>query len=617
MTPEFPYLRGTFCLAESAVPYFQLSLSAAQALRFLKVARELIFDPKEIVLDELFQRDIDQVRVEKEIAPYLQRAGEIKFFNSIVVVLLPHCNEQLQRSYGQYVPSQNGLDIGGIRLHETSKTSGMLCWDPEKICPIIVDGQHRFYALREVALNPSDQMRAELEETSVPVVLLALHELLGFRANESSLLSTVRKIFIDLNRQAKSVSETRNILLDDRDVAAVAVRALLEQHVRSTDESLEARLASGHLPLALVDWYSDKLKFDHGIHLTSILALYQSVSDFLSIPKLDAYDYEKAYSWGQRFVELDPILDYSATIDSCIANKQPVFLGSKEVRHFESWFRDSWGPAIVHVLTSLAPYRELLDKLSTEGFVDGPLEVWAALDKAGKAAFERAYKNLEGIQDRERRITGFKHGNLAFQVVMQRGTLRAFTEMCQVAMQSDANKSVRAFAFEWVKSFNERIGLLSGNHEFWKGTAIRADGAISATRAAEKSIAGMIIFALLAPFDDWTDANALDVTQIATEYISVISKLQQARGLTPLEKLKIAYGRSWRGTVRKYLQDTEHIYGRGETVAGTRFMAATIVACYRYYCGEEPDQASERSLGNEQPKTDEYDPAIDDLDKWI
>jgi DGQHR domain-containing protein len=615
MTPEFPYLRGTFAFAESSVPYFQLSLPAIQALDFLKVARELIFDPQEIVLDELFQRDIDEVRVEKEIAPYLQRAGEIKFFNAIVVVLLPHEKGQLKQVYGESTSAKDGEVIGGIQIKATSEMAGAISWDPQQICPIIVDGQHRFCALQKVAEDASNELKSNLQKTSIPIVLLALHEQLGFQVNGSSLLSTVRKIFIDLNRQAKTVSETRNILLDDRDVAAVAVRALLEKQVKSADHSLESRLNSGHLPLALVDWYSDRLKFDHGVHLTSILALYKIVTDFLKLPNFDSYDYEKAEVWGRRFIDLDPVLDFQETIAECRNNKQPVYLGSDNIRRFEEWFSRSWGPAIVHVLTSLAPYRALLDNLRSHGFVDGSLEIWAALDRAGKSVFEKSHGDASEIQSLEGAITKFKHDDLAFQVVMQRGILRAFVEMCQVQLTD--NREHRNFrdmpceyAEEWVKLFNMRIGTLSGRHEFWKGSAIRSDGSISATRTAEKAIAATIMFALLAPLSEWDDCDRRVQLQQATDYVLISCETRQKRGLSLWEQLQSTYGRTWRKTVQKFLEDTKHIYGQGQVKAISNFMAERMAACLNVDHLPQDAEPVEEVAGD-------YDESIDDLDRWI
>lgn len=612
MTPDFPYLRGAFRLADSSVPYFQLSLSAPQALKFLRVARELIFDPREIVLDELFQRDIDQVRVEKEIVPYLERSGEIKFFNSIVVVLLPHKDGRLQMSYGNARSAKGRTTVGGIRITSVDNNTGAICWDPKRISAIIVDGQHRFYALREIANRP---LSCELEETYVPIVLLVLHDDLGFRASSDSLLSTVRKIFIDLNRQAKTVSETRNILLDDRDVAAVAVRSLLEKQVTAKRESLQKRLDRGQLPLALVDWYSDRLKFDRGVHVTSLLALYKIVSDFLSIPKLDPYDYDKASDWCKRFLELDSSLDYRPTVEECIGNKQPVFLGSEDRQRFEEWFRTKWGPAFVHVLVALDPYRLVLSELKSHEFLDGPLEAWAALDRAGKAVFQNSCGESYDIRRREGLISEWKEDDLAFQVVVQRGILRAFGEMCQLELalaetESDSVQTPLEYAKEWSQSFNERLGTLTRNRNFWKGSVVRSDESIIASRTAEKSVSAGIIFALLAPFEDWHSSWVSDLDQTAADYIHQSNV--HARGLVAWERLKAVYGKVWRGSVRKFLQDTEHISGSGESRAITNFMAQRVVKCFEKYNSAERPRKRPRIS-----KAERYDAAIDDLDRWL
>ncbi len=585
MTPEFPFLRGTFSFAESSVPYLQLLLSASDALAHLRVARELIFDPREIVLEELFQRDIDDVRVQREIAPYLLRQGEVKFFNALVVVLLPHRQGKLLSDYPTASSSVGGeTTLEGIELEKNSDF-GTIRWDPSTIYPIIVDGQHRFSALKEVAKNPTDKLKQDLNATTIPVILLALHESFGFRSSSKNLLSTVRRVFIDLNRQAKTVSETRNILLDDRDIAAVAVRALIEKQVKSSERSLSQRLNDGHIPLALVDWYSDKLRFDHGLHITSILSLYQIIVDFLDIPRIDPYDYEKSYAWLKRFLELSPTLNFTSTVQECIQHKQPVFLKDENVETFVNWFETELGPAVTHVLTHLEPYRRLIDELKASEFLDGPLEIWAALDRAGKAAFEKAHGKSVDIHERESSVAERKLHDLAFQVVFQRGVLRAFLQMCQVHValvgNSASSETPGQYALHWVTVYNDRIGDLSKDSDFWTGTVIRGDGSINATRTAEKSVAAVVMFTLLAPFSEWRNMDSETRLAMAMRYIHESYENRQTRKLPPWEKLKKTYGQLWRSLVRKFLQETRSIYGPGESEACSRYMAERVCVCMR------------------------------------
>lgn len=611
MTPKFPFLRGTFSLAGSSVPYFQLTLSAKDALSHLKVARELIFDPREIVLDELFQRDIDEVRVEKEIAPYLQRQGEIKFFSSLVVVLLPHENERLHRTYGETTSSNGKLAVGGIEVFEGNESTGQIAWDPRSVCPIVVDGQHRFSALRQIAKLNTPEVAADLENTSVPIVVLALHEQLGFYASSTDILSTVRKVFIDLNRQAKTVSETRNILLDDRDVIAVAVRSLLEKRVQPGKKALEERLTNGDLPLALVDWYSDRLKFDKSIHLTTILALYQIVSNFLRIPRLEPFDYDKAGTWLKRFSDLDPMLDFSSAVNESIEKKQPVFLGREQLEVFVDWFKTTWGPALAHVITELKPYARLLASLKERHFLDGELEPWAALDRAGKAVFAQSYGSQSAIARLADQAIESKGDDLAFQVVFQRGFIRAFFEMCTIHRATSGKGAPTLeqaplipyeFACQFVQLFNSRIGSLTANPDFWLGAAVRPDGAVIPSGSGEKCVAATVIYTLLAPFDDWRQLPEVEQRDNANDYAQTSYDLASRRQSEPWARLKAEYGKIWRASVRRYLQNIGRgLAGPAEIQGITAHIGRVVFASLKNSRGEAVD------LSEQKPKTAETD----------
>ena len=554
-------------------------MTAREAIDHLSVARDLIFDPEEIVLEELFQRDIDIGRVQKEIAPYLLREGEIKFFNAMVVVLLPHSNNSLRQEYQKADTTSKHFPLKGLEI-KRSKNSGTVCWDAAELCPIIVDGQHRFSALKEVAQIKSE---IELDESTVPVVLLVLDPALGFSGENESLLGAVRKIFIDLNRQAKTVSETRNILLDDRDVAAVAVRSLLEKRVKPGKDSIESRLAKGRMPLSLVDWYSDGIKFDRGLHITSILALYKIIHRFLKIPKIDSFAYENSGKLVSRFLQLSESLDFSETIAEAERRKLPIFLGHNEVSQFKKWFQNTWGPALVEVLTSIKPYKEFTQQLAKNNFLDGKYEPWLAMDRVGKEVFKKTCDFPEKIDTLALKVSRQKENDLAFQVVFQKGLLMAFTEMGSAFLaMPNMKRSLQDYAYEWAQIYNERIYDRTIDHEFWLGSIIRADGSINTSQSAEKSVAAIVIFVMAAPFEQWQGVPQKDLLTEATAYMHEMAERTSVRGLTGIEAVKYGYWRIWREIVRKHLRDNEGVYGAGESSKVSQFMAIRMLSCFGF-----------------------------------
>ncbi|MDA7924652.1 DNA sulfur modification protein DndB [Mariniblastus sp.] len=614
MTPTFRFLDGCFKFAGSNVPYFQLSMTAREAIDHLSVARDLIFDPEEIVIEELFQRDIDIGRVQKEITPYLLRDGEIKFFNAMVVVLLPHSNNRLRTDYRKLDSTSKHGSLKGVEI-ERSKNSGVIRWDASELCPIIVDGQHRFSALKEVAESKPE---IDLTETSVPVVLLILDSELGFTGHNESLLGAVRKIFIDLNRQAKTVSETRNILLDDRDVSAVAVRSLLEKRVKPGVDSIESRLEKGRMPLSLVDWYSDGIKFDRGLHITSILCLYKIIKEFLKIPKIDSFDYQNSGKLVARFLQLDESLDFSEAIAAADRKKLPVFLGHHEVHQFKEWFEKSWGPAIVEVLTSIKPYREFTQHLVTSEFLDGKYEPWLAMDRVGKDVFKKTVEFPEKIDLLQADVSKRKEDDLAFQVVFQKGLMMAFTEMASEFLAvPNMKRSLQSYAQEWASMYNERIYDRTKNHEFWVASMVRADGSINATKGAEKAVAAVIIFVLLAPFEKWRTLPKNELLDVATAYMHEMSGHTSVRGLSGMELVKYRHRRAWKDLVQKHLRDNEGVYGTGESTKGSQFMAIRVLDCFGFDPKVEFRKKRDPLEGLLDAEVDrDFDQSIDDLMKW-
>ena len=89
-TPHFDFLYGSFVISKWHIPYLSTTMSLAAAADALHLATDLP-GAEEIAwrLDELYQRDIDWPRVERQIVPYLNNREVPQFFNSITIALLP------------------------------------------------------------------------------------------------------------------------------------------------------------------------------------------------------------------------------------------------------------------------------------------------------------------------------------------------------------------------------------------------------------------------------------------------------------------------------------------------------------------------------------------------
>ena len=256
-------------------------------------------------VEELYQRDIDWGRVQRQIVPYLQDQSQPQFFNSLTVALLPIFDGQVRNSFEgtNWAPppllGEDKFDLVKIRgpfklgywgswqsSEEPGAKLGQIRWNTSQVFGIAIDGQHRLAAIKEYA--KAKDKDASLDKTQIPVILLVLDEELGYYSPKGKpIVDVLRKLFIDLNKHAVRVSRSRQILLDDKDPHALCVRALVGRQVMEGDGDL--RQSPPRLPLSLVDWHSDSARFDKGPYLATILGLDWIVTTVLGSPPTKDY----------------------------------------------------------------------------------------------------------------------------------------------------------------------------------------------------------------------------------------------------------------------------------------------------------------------------------------
>ena len=249
-TPHFNFLHGSFGVGAWRVPYFASTVSFEEAARHLHLPSE-IPGGEQITwsIDALYQRNVDWQRVSRQIAPYLRATDVPQFFNAVTVALLPYSRNErkLLNSFeadGAWDPPEllgsyaQELSVGPIRFGFWDKwdkpqdpgfSTGKMRWNTQEVFAVAIDGQHRLAAIKEVVdpILPSDAGGSRLA-----VLFLVFDERVGFAApGKPPTVELLRKLFIDLNKHAKTVNRARQILLDDRDPMAVSVRALLATDV--------------------------------------------------------------------------------------------------------------------------------------------------------------------------------------------------------------------------------------------------------------------------------------------------------------------------------------------------------------------------------------------------
>src|SRR4028119_640632 len=322
-TIEYKAISGKF----GEVRYFITTLDQSDAVENIRFADEI---QGSWSFSERVQRKLDENRANTEIFSYLAQGG-IRFFNSIVVVLLPNSNNQREFWDFSEVKS-NGKVVEkwvNLKLYKN-------------VARIVLDGQHRLLSLKifwnvstgKESLSPqqiNDNFNC-LETFDIPVVYLVFGNL--GRVGHADLSETVRdeiikatrNIFTVINKTAKSIDKQTQLLLDDSKLAALIPRKLLEEEVLEDSfvkwSSKSRNLTQSEPYLTTLDLISQctiellkdyqkqalKKSFNSPIERDIALATY-----YESHPRLSAIGTKALLKWF--FTELQPFKDWVSQIN--------------------------------------------------------------------------------------------------------------------------------------------------------------------------------------------------------------------------------------------------------------------------------------------------------------
>lgn len=248
-------------------------------------------------LDELIQRTLEKRSV--DIATYLVRQKEERFFNSLVVGVY-------QGEPSWYYASLNARGRRDIAdLPEYGRNAlGVLAFDgSERLYAL--DGQHRVSGIRQ-ALVQDESMGDE----QIGVLFV------GHRNTPAGLRRT-RRLFTTLNRYAKPVAKSDLIALDEDDAVAIVTRQLVNTH------KLFRGKTSTKKPKSILPADKDSV--------TTIGALYDATDGYLRLDR----EKRRGADWKlfKRFRPDDPTLEemgeHAATFWTRVSSAIPTL---QEVR---------------------------------------------------------------------------------------------------------------------------------------------------------------------------------------------------------------------------------------------------------------------------------------------
>ncbi|MFI9390590.1 DNA sulfur modification protein DndB [Streptomyces bauhiniae] len=202
-------------------------------------------------LTERLQRDLNDARVRTEIAPYLANSPD-RFFGALIILLdtdeepefepLSDVAKSLPKAYR----SAMGKDSFGFLTIDSGER-------------IILDGQHRFAALREVFITRSveGKFAKDVGDDEVTVIIVPR-------------ISTqhTRKIFNKVNRYAKNTSRGDNILTSEDDGFAILTRRLADDGGPLAGKN--------HKGESLVNYKNNTIA-ERSTQLTTLSAIYETV----------------------------------------------------------------------------------------------------------------------------------------------------------------------------------------------------------------------------------------------------------------------------------------------------------------------------------------------------
>jgi hypothetical protein len=399
---------GTFKVptAELTVEYIltYASLDASQAaygqlLDLLLPFRE-VFEVKGLSFDHLLQRDLDDHRVSNEMVPYLLGDGDPdpRFFPPIVAVIVPMKNGVMANRYpksSSFTKPEDGVklntqkfgDVFSIKREEgegkeLARSPVDLTIHPANAKLVIVDGQHRAMAMLATYRSAykkwsGSQFQYFYESTNspeasdkaptfgsinLPVCLVYFPELTEHSHTAPrgiDLIKACRKLFLDVNRNARQPSEARQILLDDTDLVAFFTRNVFDTFQQST------KSGTAQLHHTEYDNPRDRVPISRPFALTDVYAIYAVIyntllldNDRIRKPTAGAGKSSPNYPRLRRELEVNDVFteDDLDKLEFRIEDIQQDDYPRQLEEPLRKCFVDGWGAVIVNTFNNFYPF---------------------------------------------------------------------------------------------------------------------------------------------------------------------------------------------------------------------------------------------------------------------
>ena len=274
-------------------------------LSYIKPVREVL-DLDDLSFDHLLQRDLDDSRTSEEIInSYLANSDNNLplFFPPLTIALLPSSEEGVGKFYPERRVEENeeilewhfgsAFSVEFFVAPDGSRESEVaLEINPSLTHQLAIDGQHRLMALKASSLGRDSitdihkplyegTKDVDLTNTSVPVCFLYFPELTFGKDETRDLIKTSRRVFLDVNKNAREPARSREILLDDYD--------LINHFVSKTFSTIKERDGNLKLYHTEYDTPSKREKMTRPLGIVDVLNMKDIIS-YVLMSKSDIVD---------------------------------------------------------------------------------------------------------------------------------------------------------------------------------------------------------------------------------------------------------------------------------------------------------------------------------------
>jgi DGQHR domain-containing protein len=482
---------------------------------------EKLTEDKSWPVSMIIQRDVDRKRVNEIAKGFILKAqNTAKYFPPIIIALVPRLNsgeisskfdleDTLTPEIASEIHKKGGFDDELISDFKDAKNlsnfPGLyvldyycgivkypLCWDIQKVYAIVIDGQHRLEALK-LAKDEKPEVAGYKQD----VVFLDLSKK-AFEIGRSP-VEAIRRIFIDINYNARPVTNARRTLMDDKDLSSLIVQSLVNDV-----ETGGARMGKFLIP-QIVDWHSENLKHSFP-HITGVLVLQQLIEDnylngsnLVSIKDLrktskvyqfvknlntrflvdDRIKAKKAY---QGIVTLEESYKVYTNIIEADAEEEGDFLFSMDYNVLNvarDSFNEFYASSMVKFFNEFFPYAKAIEILKNVGVFDSSNVLNRAIVKSGEQHLENERQLIDTLRESMHSALDDKY-YLCYTVLGQKSFFRHYyKELLSYLSDKDIlEATILKFTEIWLERMNFVVSSLASHGLFRNDQFFKVDKAI-------------------------------------------------------------------------------------------------------------------------------------------